>query len=186
LSEPTLQDVTAQFLEQTGFTLAVTVPGNASFASPQLSTPEPTVPRMEINTANWTIDEAFTDQPESDRPYKKSLKIEGERAYIELAFLTPEVGARQHELLQQIAVAIGYPLRIKPEPNQIALIALARQLIPPTWQIAKPPGVMKTDHQVRVKCLTPPAASTPEWQAIHNQFSAVTGYTLCIETSGKN
>lgn len=185
LSEPALQSATAQFLEQTGFTLAVTMPGKTSSTAPQLATLEPTVPRMEINTAYWTIDEAFVDRPESERPYKKSLKTGGEKSSIELAFLTPEVGARQHELLQQISAAIGYPLRIKPEPNQIALIALARQLIPPTWQIAKPPGVMKTERQVRVKCLTPPSPNTPEWQEVHSQFLVVTGYTLCVEASGK-
>ena len=137
---------------------------------------------VEINTAYWTIAEAFADRPESERPYKKSLKTEGEGAYIELAFLTPEVGARHHELLQQISSAIGYPLAIKPEPNQIALIALVRQLIPSSWQIAKPPGVFKTDRTVRVKCLTPPAASVPDWQEIHNQFATMTGYRLCIES----
>jgi uncharacterized protein len=186
LSEPALQNATAQFLEQTGFTLVVTLPGQAAAAVSQPATPAPPAPRMEINTAYWTIDEAFVDRPESERPYKKSLKNEGERSYIELAFLTPEVGAHQHELLQQISMAIGYPLRVKPEPNQIALIALARQLIPPSWQIAKPPGVFKMDRQVRVKCLTPPAVDTPEWQDVHSQFSATTGYVLCVETGGKS
>lgn len=188
LLESTLQTATAQFLAQTGFTLIVTLPGGASPAASrsELAAPESTAPRMEINTAYWTIDEAFVDRPESERPYKKSLKTDGEKAYIELAFLTSEVGARQHELLQQIAVAIGYPLRVKPEPNQIALIALARQLIPPSWQITKPPGVFKADRQVRVKCLTPPAADTAEWQAVHQQFSVTTGYTLAIESVRKN
>jgi Cft2 family RNA processing exonuclease len=188
VSESALQSAVAQFREQTGFTLSVTLPGSAApvSAASALATSEPTTPRMEINTAYWTIDEAFVDRPESERPYKKSLKNEGERAYIELAFLTPEVGAHQHELLQQISMAIGYPLRVKPEPNQIALIALARQLIPPSWQIAKPPGVFKMDRQVRVKCLTPPAVDTPEWHDVHSQFSATTGYVLCVEAGGKN
>ena len=188
LPEAALQDVTAKFLEQTGFSLLVTWPGSATPSSSPLlfSTPAPTSPRMEINTAYWTIDEAFVGRPESDRPYKKSLKTEGEGAYIELAFLTPEVGARHHELLQQISSAIGYPLRIKPEPNQIALIALVRQLIPLSWQIAKPPGVFKTDRTVRVKCLTPPGPDTPEWQAVHSQFAAATGYTLCVESGARS
>jgi Cft2 family RNA processing exonuclease len=184
LPKPEQQDAASQFLEQTGFTLLVTWPGSVSLSSSSslVSTPEPASPRMEINTAYWTIDEAFVDRPESDRPYKKSLKTESEGAYIELAFLTPEVGARQHDLLQQISSAIGYALRIKPEPNQIALIALVRQLIPPSWQLAKPPGVFKMERTVRVKCLTPPAVNTPEWQAIHDQFAAVTGYMLHIES----
>jgi hypothetical protein len=188
LPESEHREAASKFLEQTGFALLMTWPGSASLSSSPLlfSTPEPTSPRMEINTAYWTIAEAFADRPESERPYKKSLKTEGEGAYIELAFLTPEVGARHHELLQQISSAIGYPLGIKPEPNQIALIALVRQLIPPSWQVTKPPGVFKTDRTVRVKCLTPPAANAPEWQAIHDQFSAVTGYTLCIESGASS
>jgi hypothetical protein len=188
LPEPEHREATSKFLEQTGFSLLVTWPGSASlFSSPTLvSTPEPASPRMEINTAYWTIEEAFADHSENERPYKKSLKTEGEEAYIELAFLTPEVGARHHELLQQISSAIGYPLRIKPEPNQIALIALVRQLIPPSWQVAKPPGVFKTDRTVRVKCLTPPAVNIPEWQEIHDQFAAVTGYRLRIESGAGN
>jgi hypothetical protein len=141
---------------------------------------------VEINTAYWIIEEAFTDRLETERPYRKSLKTTPEGAYIELAFLTPEVGARHHQLLHSLAASIGYPLRIKPEPNQIALIALVRQLIPPAWQIAKPPGVFKTDRTVRVKCLTPPGPDTPEWHAVHTQFATATGYTLCIEAGTKS
>ena len=188
LPEPVLHSLRARFFAETGFTLVVTMPGSSAPASlaSTLVTPEPETLRMEINSAYWTIDEAFVDRPEAERPYKKSLKAEGEKRYIELAFLTPEVGARQHELLQQISLAIGYPLRIKPEPNQIALIALVRQLIPSSWQIAKPPGLFKADRQVRVKCLTPPAMETPEWQSVSDQFLTTTGYTLAIETGGKN
>ena len=145
----------------------------------------PTTPRVEINTAYWIIEQAFSDRPETERPYRKSLKTEPDGTYIELAFLTPEVGARQHELLHSLASTTGYALRIKPEPNQIALIALVRQLIPLAWQIAKPPGVFKTDRTVRVKCLTPPSPDTPEWQTVHTQFAATTGYTLGIESGAR-
>jgi len=73
-------------------------------------------------------EEAFAGRPDTERPYRKGLKTGPDGAYIELAFLTPEVGARHHELLQHLFTSIGYELRIKPEPNQIALIALVRKL----------------------------------------------------------
>lgn len=187
LTEPVWRAATAKFPEETGYVLTLTWPGSTapSPAPASLSTAAPTTPRVEINTAYWLIEQAFSDRPETERPYRKSLKTEPDGTYIELAFLTPEVGARQDELLHSVAASIGYPLRIKPEPNQIALIALVRQFIPSTWQIAKPPGVFKVDRAVRVKCLTPPNPDTPEWQTVHTQFAAITGYTLHVGSGGK-
>jgi hypothetical protein len=187
LPEPACRDAMAKFLEQTGFSLTLTWPGTAapSPSPPQLSTAAPTTPRLEINAAYQAIEEAFAGRPDTERPYRKSLKTGHDGAYIELAFLTPEAGAHHHELLQHLSTSIGYELRIKPEPNQIALIALVRQLIPPAWQIAKPPGVFKADRTVRVKCLTPPATDAPEWHAVHSRFAAATGYTLLIESGAK-
>jgi uncharacterized protein len=188
LPEPTRHAATEKFHEETGFILTVTWPGStesADAASAFAASVPPTATLMEINTAYWTIEEAFRDQPETERPYRKSLKTMPDGTYIELAFLTPEVGARHQELLASLAAAIGYALRIKPEPNQIALIALVRQLLPSAWQIAKPPGVFKAERAVRVKCLAAPRLETSERQTFHAQFTALTGYTLLIESAAQ-
>lgn len=184
LPEPLRHAATEKFHQDTGFILTVTWPGSteSAVAASAFAAPVPPALPMEVNTAYWTIEEAFRDRPETERPYRKSLKTMPDGAYIELAFLTPEVGARHQELLASLAAAIGYMLRIKPEPNQIALLALVRQLLPSTWQIAKPPGVFKAERAVRVKCLAAPRLDMPERQALHAQFTALTGYTLQIES----
>ncbi|NOT56055.1 MAG: MBL fold metallo-hydrolase [Deltaproteobacteria bacterium] len=178
---------TKKFHEETSFRLTVTWPGSteSAGATPAGVAPAPTTAPVEINTAYWTIEEAFRGRPETERPYRKSLKTLPDGTYIELAFLTPEVGARHHKLLNSVAAAIGYELRVKPEPNQIALLALVRQLIPTAWQLAKPPGVFKAERAVRVKCLAAPSPETPERRDLHARFTALTGYTLQIEGTVK-
>ena len=187
LAEPVRKTATAKFLEETGFTLTLSWPGSAASAvvPSSLAPAVPSTAPMEINTAYWTIEEAFRDRPETERPYRKSLKTTPEGTYIELAFLTPEVGALSQALLDSVAAATGYPLRIKPEPNQIALIALVRHLIPAPWQLIKAPGVFKTERTVRVKCRRPPGSDTPEYRTVHLQFATLSGYTLHVESTAK-
>jgi Cft2 family RNA processing exonuclease len=179
------KEAAAKFKERTGFTLVIKMPGAAepSALDTGLFFDAPDTNRMEINAAYRAIDYAFADQPELWRPYKKSLKSTPDGTFIELAFVTPEVGARLSELIRQTAAFSGYPLRIKPEPNQIVLLDYVRKLIPKEWQLQKQPGLFKTEKIVRIKCTHPPAADSEAWRAIQQQFTDATGYTLAIEGS---
>jgi Cft2 family RNA processing exonuclease len=183
VSEATANEATAKFKEITGFTLVIKMPSALATSASEAEFVFDTTgaERMEINAAYRAIEEAFAGQPELWRPYKKSLKSSDSGPFIELAFLTPEVGLRQSELIQQTTARIGYPLRIKPEPNQIALITFARQLIPKAWQLQKQPSVFKAEKIVRVKCAKPPTADSEELKAVQEQFTEATGYALEIE-----
>lgn len=175
----------AKFKETTGLTLRIVVP-NAAPASPadageatETDTEEKfTTAPVEINRAYWLIDEAFRDAPEASRPHRKSLKNDQAGHYIELAFLTPQVGYRQQESITRTARVIGRRLRVKPEPNQIALIELATRMIPAKWQLQKQPSVHKAEATVRVKCASAPAETGERWRAVSEQFSELTGYRL--------
>ncbi len=180
MSETATKAAIEKFKETTGFSLVIKIPGTpvATASEAGLLFDGSNAERMEINAAYRAIEEAFAAQPEMWRPYKKSLKTGDRGRFIELAFISPEVGARLSELIQQTAERIGYPLSIKPEPNQIAMIAFARKLIPKEWQLQRQPGVLKVERVVRIKCAQPPEAENQELQLIQEQFAEATGYAL--------
>ncbi|MBI3951020.1 MAG: MBL fold metallo-hydrolase [Acidobacteria bacterium] len=183
INKAVAKEAAREFKETTGFTLVIKTPGAPATSAPEaeFAFEATSAERMEINVAYRAIDEAFTEQPETWRPYKKSLKSSDSGPFIELAFISPEIGARQSELLHQVVARIGYPLRIKPEPNQIAMIAFARHLIPKEWQLQKQPSLFKTEKVIRVKCAKPPSRDSEELGLIQKQFTEATGYTLEIE-----
>lgn len=182
VSEEQIERAAARFRETTGFTLVIKTPQAAQPADAvtqkvfATGAPE----RMEINAAYRVIDDIFAHQPEMWRPYKKSLKSSPEGPFIELAFISPEIGARQGSLIERAAARTGYSLRIKPEPNQTAMLALARKLIPPEWQLLKQPSLFKDQKTVRVKCKTPPPSDSEEVRSIREQFEEMTGFALEI------
>jgi len=77
-----------------------------------------------------------------------------------------------------LAKKVGRPLRVKPEPNQIALSEVAAPLIPKECRLQKPPRVHKGEAVVRVKCLNALADADPQWTAAREKFEELTGYRL--------
>lgn len=179
--EEQIERAAAQFRETTGFALVIKTPNTAPTADVETGkTFVPDAPeRMEINAAYRAIDDLFAHQPETWRPYKKSLKSGSDGPFIELAFISPEIGVRQGELIERAAARVGYPLRIKPEPNQIVMLTLARKLIPPEWQLLKP-SLFKEQKTVRVKCKTPPPIDSEAVRSVQEQFEEMTGFALEI------
>jgi hypothetical protein len=92
--------------------------------------------KMEINAAYQYIRDTFAALPH--RPYKIGLKG---GTFIEVAFITPQIGALYRSKLDQMQEEIGRFIRIAPQANQHELKGLARRLLPPPWntQIAKEP-----------------------------------------------
>jgi len=181
LDPETIQSASARFKETTGFTLHIKAPGASLSEGPSNALPlfEPADREpAETNSAYRMIEEAFSDTPEVWRPYKKSLKSEDDRKFIELAFISPEVGTRHAEKIKQLAQQTGWPMRIKPEPNQIVLIEQAARLIPKEWRLQKQPSVHREAGVVRVKCLNAPASDDPQWAILREKFLELTGYKL--------
>ena len=181
LSPEAREQAAARFKEITGYQLTINAPGASSTETPgavtSLAEPGETGP-VEINLAYRMIEEAFSDVEETWRPYRKGIKTEGDRSFIELAFISPQIGQRQRDRINQLARKIGRPLRIKPEPNQIALIEVATRLVPQDWRLQKQPSVHKGEGVVRLKCLNAPPDTDPQWTALRDKFQEMTGYSL--------
>ncbi len=187
INHTTRDEAARKFSETTGFTLRVLAPdevrleGDSSSETParfvdesQLSILVP----LEINLTYKTIDEAFQQQPESWRPSRKSLKTEGVNTYIELAFISPQTGMRQRALIAELARRIGREVRIKPEPNQIALSELAARMIPSGWHLLKTPSVHKAQSEISVRLARAPLLTDEVWINLAKEFYEQTGYRL--------
>lgn len=179
LAPETREQTAAHFRARTGYTLSLNAPGVSAAPASEAAIAEPGARApVEINLAYRLIEEAFAVAPETWRPYRKSLKAEGNRAFIELAFISPQVGSRQRERINQLAKQIGWPLRVKPEPNQIVLIEIAARLVPQEWRLQKQPSVHKAESVVRLKCLNAPPETDPQWTTLRAEFAELTGYRL--------
>ena len=181
LSPEAREKAVARFKERTGYTLVINAPGAPSTQAPDSPSPveEPGERGpVEINLAYRMIEEAFNDVPETWRPYRKGLKADADRAFIELAFISPDIGNRQRDRIRQLAKEIGWPLRIKPEPNQFALIETASRLVPKEWRLQKQPSVHRSEGVVRLKCLSAPPEGDPQWIALREKFQELTGFRL--------
>jgi Cft2 family RNA processing exonuclease len=130
------------------------------------------------NAAITAIEEAFSLAPKTWRPGHIKLKTDEAGAYLQLAFLTPELGLRQRQTMQQMSEATGYRLRIRPHVNTYDLVEIARRLIPPAWRLLKQPGLHRELGLVRVKVGVAP--SPEELAAVCAQYDEMTGFRLDV------
>jgi uncharacterized protein len=195
-----------RFASETGFTLRIVAPTLApvlpapvapttiqpapSPTAPALPPPAPVLQlefeppvgtqRMPFSKAYYLILDAYSLAPASWRPTKVKQTQDERGEYVKLTFITPQIGLRQRETLRTILNETGQRIVIKAEPNLAALIAVARRLIPATWQIHKEPGVHKEYAAVRVRCLHAPPAGDAQLNEVCEAFLDETGYRLEI------
>ena len=197
------QAAAARFAEETGFTLRLASPIvvprelKSSVAPVQVVSPvaapsplpalqleyEPPAgtPRMPFAKAYYLILDAYSFAPASWRPHKVAQKKDERGEFIKLYFITPQIGVRQRETLRTLLTETGHRLVIKNEPNNAALIATARRLIPVEWHIQKEPGLHKEYGLVRVRCVNAPPAGDARLQEVCEQFWEETGYRLEVQ-----
>lgn len=124
------------------------------------------------------IAEAFSLAPETWRPSHIKLKTDDRGEYLELAFLTPELGLRQKRTIQAMANATSNRLRIRPNMNTHDLVEIAKRIVPTEWQLLKQPSLHNLEGVVRVKTTVSPK---PEQLAkVCEQYNELTGYRLEI------
>ncbi|HZJ57130.1 MAG TPA: MBL fold metallo-hydrolase [Clostridia bacterium] len=133
--------------------------------------------QMEQNKAFQIIDEAFAGKPV--RVYKKGLKRDGDTPYIELAFITPEIGEKWQHLIEELETQTWWNIRINPSPNQNEVLRLARRLLEGEGLLLRRnPSFIQIDQAVRV---TPAEPWDPEvLEEIKDVFAGETGYTLVV------
>ncbi len=79
---------------------------------------------LEQNMAFSCIEQSFLECPH--RPEKKSLKQDGRGKYLELSFVSPEIGRQYQDTLQALADWTGWRIHISDKVNQNALFHTAQ------------------------------------------------------------
>lgn len=92
------------------------------FFLPAPASPAP----IEQNLAFSCIEQAFSRQ--KHKPDKKSLKQDSRGKYLEIGFISPMVGRRYQETLQQLSDRTGWRLRIADKVSQNELIRISQLL----------------------------------------------------------
>jgi hypothetical protein len=129
-------------------------------------------------TATAEIEEAFSLAPETWRPSRVKLKTDEKGDYLELAFLTPELGLRQRRTMQAMADATGRRLRIRPHVNTFDLVEIARKIAPKDWRLIKQPSLHIDQRTTRVKLASPP--SPEELNEVRERYEEMTGFRLDV------
>lgn len=118
------------FEEKTGWKLLIVEEGSSSnsnnFDNDKLFFEVEDIPAVEQNAALNLIDKAFEN--EEHKPYKKSIKNNGNKKYIELVFISPTIGRKFEEKLGHLSKETGWSIAISDKVNQNELINTAKLL----------------------------------------------------------
>lgn len=87
---------------------------------------DPSTETAEQNLAFYCIDQVFENLPH--RPDRKSLKQDSGGRYLEISFISPVIGHRYHNELQDLANQTGWRIMIAEKINQNELFKIARLL----------------------------------------------------------
>jgi Cft2 family RNA processing exonuclease len=166
-----------QFESRTGYELQLEHTGAAA-QTPAAKQLYDDTGRMEINHAFALIDRTFTDQPH--RPSKKSKKSDPEGPLIELSFISPEVGARHQELIDDLAYRTSWRLRIASKVDQQAVLQLVRTHLPTAWQVTKGPGLDVANRRVILRLATPPPPDDEDLAALAATLDREAGFSMKI------
>lgn len=126
---------------------------------------------MEQNQALNYIDTLF--KVEEFKPYRKSIKGKN---YIELSFITPIIGKRYTEKIQEISNRIGWSIGISNTVNQNEIIAIAKDLCSSNGIfLNKNPSFRPNDLRVLI---IPNVLDENKLNKIKQQFDYRTGCSL--------
>ena len=171
--EQQTREAADRFAEKTGYGLVLELPGTASPSAPAADG------EWEINRAYAAVREAFADQPHA--PYKIGRKAEGEVAFIEVAFISPAVGARYAELLRALTAEIGWPIRVRRSVNQQQIADEARRITPQNCTLRGTPKLYVAEEWVTVPVVQlPDAGELPDLQ---ERFKEQTGFGITWEAA---
>jgi predicted metal-dependent RNase len=169
---PGLERLRATFGELTGMELLTETPQTGPTLS---NTPvKAAADQVEQNQALATIESAFAAK--EDKLYKKSLKPIDGIPGIELSFISPGVGERYRELIEQLESRLRWPIRINPIPNQNEILNAGRRLLAKNQiQLRKNLSYLPKELQV-VACIQP---TDPELlKRAGAEFQQVTGLAI--------
>ena len=162
-------DAAAGFKAKTGFDLILTTPLDRSTQGQALSAPKKRADAWEINKAYTEIRKAFNNQPHA--PSKMGLKS---GSYIEVAFISSQVGNRYRRLLNEVGESIGWEIQVRPSANQDEIAREARAITPEACVLRGAAKIYLTENRVVV-----PVAIVPEdADSRATAFEECTGFTI--------
>lgn len=132
--------------------------------------------KIEINTAFSMVAEIFAAS--QSPPYKNRKKFDHEGEYIELAFVTPEIGDAQKDLIEKFSEVTGWRTVVSPVANQDALKNLAKTIVTGHAALRKEPSFLPIEKTVRIKVEAFPDGSILE--SLLREFAERTLYRLEI------
>lgn len=164
-------DLRNQFREMTGFDLVINSASGALHARGDTIAAPAHVEKMEINVAYWLI----RDRLKGTGLGKVGLK----QSQIELGFISPQMGQRHLEQINQLAAETGYNLVISPHPNQHAILQVANRLLSEYgWLVGKGPGIHADRSELSLVLVKP--APAEEISAFNDKLEAQTGFRLVV------
>ncbi|MBI4582668.1 MAG: MBL fold metallo-hydrolase [Planctomycetes bacterium] len=131
--------------------------------------------RLERNLAYQAIRDSFRNEPHA--PYRIGMKPAppGQDPAIEVAFISPEVGARYRGKLDRLGDETGWRLEVAAGPNQNAILDAARVLLL-SLPVRKGPSFQPSQKKVSVTLASLPDPSA--WERLAAEFHERTGWRL--------
>jgi Cft2 family RNA processing exonuclease len=169
--EADYEDIKRRFFEATGLELILNDEAKRELVTPVSAQPG----QMEQNKVFKLIDEIFADKPH--RLYKKGLKRDETGPYVELSFISPEIGTQYNDIIEELEKKTGWTMKINPNPNQNEIIKLARRLMEGKGlRLKRNPGFFQMERAVRVM----PAEEWKQdvFERLQEEFQKHTGYNL--------
>jgi hypothetical protein len=164
-------EIGRSFQEQTGFSLELQ---QDEAHPPAAGSLYDDTGRMELNAAMREIDRAFAGLPRG--PYRKSKKSGPDGPFLELSFVSPEVGKRHQALLDDLAYRTSWRITVADRVDQQGVLTAARQLLKDSVTLRKQPGLDLAGRKVRIKPASPPPLG--ELDRLDRLLEEATGFTL--------
>lgn len=172
ISEEQSSELRKQFRDITGFELVISCLGATTGATDAAALAPAHAEQMEINAAYGLIRARLKESGLG----KTSLK----QGQIVLGFVSPQVGRRHMQAIDQLAQETGYDLVISPHPNQNAILQVANRLLSENnWTIRKGPGIHADRGELRL--VLAEAVPAGEIAAFSKKLEAQTGYKLSVQ-----
>ncbi len=177
-----------QFRAATGWTLLLSGTaaeglGSQKFESSDFFSPsDPSMEALEQNMALFCVDQSFEECPH--RPGKKSLKQDGEGSYLELSFVSPELGRTYGETLQALADQTGWRIRISDKVNQNELFRIAQLLcMKEEIVLLKHPSYLPDQRKLQMKVSD--GETSEKLERIKEELQRLTGLTCVLIRSAR-